>query len=333
MATPAIAALAERWPAARVDVAVGRWTRPALVGHPSIARLLDSDPLLGGRRPSLVPYLDLVRRVARGRYDGALVLDRSLWAAVLPFLAGVPLRAGINSGGRGLTHHLALEIEPSVARHEASLYLACAALLGAASEPRAMSFYPSADDRSRAIAELANAGLNGQFALLHPGGGTNPGMRLHSKRWSPERFAAVGTRLRERGITPAVVWSDADDEAARAVLAAGPGLVPLGSGLSLGVLGALASRAALYLGNDSGPTHLAVAVGAPTVVVFGPSDERRYGPFGRRPDGSRIGEAVAAPLLPPDAPAPPWLERSVDGVTVEAVWAAVARALERGGSR
>jgi ADP-heptose:LPS heptosyltransferase len=78
---------------------------------------------------------------------------------------------------------------------------------------------------------------------------------------------------------------------------------------------------------------MAVAVGTPTVAIFGPSDERRYGPFGRFEDGTPIGEAVASPMLGPEDPVGSWPERAVEAVGVEQVWEAVERALEKQAAR
>ena len=109
------------------------------------------------------------------------------------------------------------------------------------------------------------------------------------------------------------------------------GAIAIGD-VSLPVLGALASRATVYLGNDSGPSHIASASGARTVVVFGPSDERRYGPYGVRSDGTPVGQAVAEPMLSPREVTGDWLERSTESVTTETVWNAIDRALRHAAS-
>src|SRR5205085_204860 len=143
-------------------------------------------------------------------------------------------------------------------------------------------------DEGEREAELAlrEAGWRDEpLAVLHPGGGANPGMRLESKRWPVERFAAMGARLWAQGLRPVVVCGRGEEQLGAELAAGLPGAIELGARLSLAGLGAVAERAGLYVGNDSGPTHLALAVGAPTVAVFGPSDERRYGPFGEWPDG------------------------------------------------
>jgi ADP-heptose:LPS heptosyltransferase len=153
-------------------------------------------------------------------------------------------------------------------------------------------------------------------------------MVLQSKRWPPERFAAVADRLAARGLKAVAAWGPTDRDAAEAMLGATRvPVIAIGERVGLSALGALQRRARLYLANDSGPSHMAVAVGTPTVMVYGPSDERRYGPFGWRDDGSPIGLAVANPTLGADDPGPAFSTRRVDAVDVEQVWSAVERLL------
>ena len=329
MATTAIAALARSFPGARVDVATGPWSRPGLARNPHVGCLLDSEALIGGRTPTPRMLLRAAARLRRGAYDGAVVLERGFWLALLPLLAGIPVRAGFDSGGRGLTHTLPVGV--AGVRHEAERYLACARAVGATVLVRRMVFEPG--DEARAAAALALASVRPArrpYAVLHPGGGTNPGMRLDEKRWPAERFAAIADRLAADGVTPVVVWGPGEAEVGqRLVRAARRAPAVVGDALSLAGVGALAAAARVYVANDSGPTHVALAVGAPTVAVFGPSDERRYGPFGDWPDGTPIGEAVANPRLDPADPRGPWLARSVEAVGVDDVWAAVERVVAR----
>lgn len=329
MATPTIASLARSFPGVEVDVMTGGWTRPAFAGNPDVARHLDSETLLGGRRPDPATLARVVRRLSRGGYDGAVVLETGLWLAMLPWLASIGVRAGLDSGGRGLTH--TRPVPAAGVRHEAQRYLEVAAAIGADRTVRRMTFRPGEGGKAEAEAALRAAGWRGEpLAVIHPGGGANPGMRLESKRWPVDRFVAVARRLGERGLRPVVVWGRGEEALGAALLASVADALEIGSRLRLAGLGALAECAALYVGNDSGPTHLAMAVGTPTVALFGPSDERRYGPFGEWPDGSPIGEAVADPLLRPDDSSAPFLARPVRNVSVDAAWAAAERVLARG---
>jgi ADP-heptose:LPS heptosyltransferase len=129
MATPALAALARAWPAARVDLAVGGWARPAVAHNPHLAACIASDPLGTAGARTALPAARRIGRALRGRYDAALVLDRSPVTALLPWLAAIPVRAGLDSGGRGfaLTHRV--PCPPQVPRHEADWYLDVVATL------------------------------------------------------------------------------------------------------------------------------------------------------------------------------------------------------------
>lgn len=328
MATAAIASLAESFAHARVDVLTGPWTRPAYERNPSVARIVDSGSMIGGRSPAPAVLARVVRRLRAANYDGAVVLERSAWLALLPWLAGVPVRAGFDSGRRGATHTRPVPVDG--VRHEAERYLDCARAIGAGHLVRRMVFDPGGDARSEAASALREANWQGEpYAVLHPGGGDNPGMRLTSKRWPIASFAELGRRIFASGLRPVVVCGPHEGALGAELAEAVPGSLGLGTRLSLAGVGALAERASVHVGNDSGPTHVALAVGTPTVAVFGPSDERRYGPFGEWPDGSPVGEAVANPPLPPEGDFGRWPSRSTADVTVEAVEAAVDRVMAR----
>jgi len=113
-----------------------------------------------------------------------------------------------------------------------------------------------------------------------------PGARWPNKRWSPASFGAVAAGLRDaEGLEPVIAGSASDQEAAEAVRALIPGGAPLLAGrTSLPELAALLKLARVVIANDSGPAHLAAAVGAPVVALFGPTHEA----FGFAPRGERV---------------------------------------------
>jgi ADP-heptose:LPS heptosyltransferase len=185
------------------------------------------------------------------------------------------------------------------------------------------------DDAARAAAaELVPDAA--PLVVLAPGGVTR------AKRWPQERFAAVARRLvsgdlagarivalgaaaRDAEITHAIVSSlDADGVPAR----------DLGGGLDLLAAAALMERAVLCIGNDNALTHIAAAMGAPTLTLFGPTDERvraPYGPRVRTLRGRSFEELVALRLL--DEPA------AMEDVSIDAVEAAALDLLHAGGLR
>lgn len=108
-------------------------------------------------------------------------------------------------------------------------------------------------------------GLAAPWALLAPGGAPH----RPAKRWPTERFGALAAKLLEQGITPAVLGHGEDEATlAATILAAAPGAVSLVGRTSFGDIAELARGAALAVGNDTGPMHIAVAAGAPAVVLF-----------------------------------------------------------------
>lgn len=276
LTTPALAALRARYPRSVIHYAVGRHAAPAIAGYPDVARAVDAGPGGGRGRTAL---LGLLRRMRAGRYDVCLVLERSPLFATLPLLAGIPVRAGIDSGGRGFALNVRVPWDESL--HEADLYLSVAGALGCPIEGHGLRFEPGSAAEQAIEALWRRHGLHAPVVVIAPGGGSNPGMDLPEKRWLPERFAALADRLQR-------------DAGAVIVLLGGPGdralcgqvaremrtpSIDLSGDTPFAERGALLRRAALFVGNDSGPTHLAVAVRCPVVAIFGPTDVGLYGPY------------------------------------------------------
>ena len=107
-------------------------------------------------------------------------------------------------------------------------------------------------------------------------------MILSAKRWPPQRFAALADRLIEEGVAQVCLVGGPEDGPIAAAIKDGMRQEPcdLTGQLTIGQLGALLEQGGLFVGHDTGAMHLAVAVAAPVVAIFGPSDPRMYGPYG-----------------------------------------------------
>lgn len=193
------------------------------------------------KRPLAGHWFDLWRRLAVRRFDLAIDLRGSLVARVLPVQRRI---IGRPSG------------EGHKCRQMARLF--------GLETPLA----PRLHLDSRAWAE---GGRLGEPTLVLGPGGKFPG-----KRWPAQRFVDLGRRL---GL-PVVVLGSREEAAMCSKLAAALGGQSRAGELDLLASAALLSQAALFVGNDSGLMHLAAAAGAPTLGLFGPSDETVYGPFG-----------------------------------------------------
>jgi ADP-heptose:LPS heptosyltransferase len=120
-------------------------------------------------------------------------------------------------------------------------------------------------------------GRGDRFALL------NPGAAWPNKRWPPERFGRVATAIAERhGLRSAVLSGPGEETLAEAIVAASAGAAVATPRTTIADVLAIARAARLMVSGDTGPLHLAAAVGTPVVALFGPTDAARNGPWSER---------------------------------------------------
>ena len=329
-ATPALAALRHALPHATITAAVGKWFTFMLEGNPDVDEVLDC-----GRfgTPGRYGWRDIWRFAAAiraRRCDLAVVLDRSPRVAVAPWLAGVPHRVGIDSSGRGFA--LTVRVPWDRPRHEVELMLDVVRALGIPCDGFGLKYVPSEEHTRVAHRMLEEWSLAGHFPIVvvHPGGASNPGMVMPAKRWPAPRFAALADRLVEAaGARIVVVGHGADAPLARQMrLAMRHPSIDLVGQTSIGQLAALLQRCHLYVGNDSAPLHLAVAVGTPVVGLFGPTDPALYGPYNAVGVGLVHEDACSQrrPFVPGPLTACPDC-RCIELITVERAWEAAAQVL------
>jgi heptosyltransferase-2 len=311
MATPVLRAARESLPEARIVGAVRPGLEAVLAGTPWLDDVVvcETKTLLGPARCAR-----LVRRLC-GRPEAALLLPNSFRSALVARMAGCAARLGYVRGGRGplLTHGL----DPPPRRHPVPAIDYYARLaewaLPDASIERRMELVATDDDRSEARRLLEGVGR--PFAVLNPGANKPP------KRWPPERFGALAVELAERHKhAVAVTGAPGEQAIARAVVDASEGRAVdlVARGVSLAGLKGVLDEASLLVTNDTGPRHMALALGTATVVLFGPTDPRWT------TTGSPLDVAVVAgPFLPPELVADEHPERcAIDRISVGDVLAA-----------
>ena len=278
MTTPLLAALRRAYPTAHITWAVGDHSAAAITDHPLLNATLPTGPTANPAR-SPRGLLALARTMRAGAYDLVVAPDRSPLISLATQLAGIPVRAGLDSAGRGRFYNVKAPINPQAVRHEADIYLDVARALGL----DVADCWANVSVSDEAISALP-APLRAEPGLLvvHVGGGKNPGMTMLEKRPPVELLAVVAARAAARlGTRIAVLGGPQDRERADALYEALPGmnLLSLVGVLDFKEIAALGSVAELVIGPDTGLMHLLAAAGAPTVMIFGPSDPRRYGPF------------------------------------------------------
>jgi ADP-heptose:LPS heptosyltransferase len=302
LTTPAIAALRAALPQAYLVALVGPWATEALAHNPDLDAVETID-FPGFERGATArrswqpwrPYTQLVRearRLGAWRLDAAVILRPDFWwGAALVAMAGVPVCVGYDlpPGNHALTHLAAYPPAPEHSARRALRLAASAARALGGSPPDEASWDPAsaplrfsftAADRQWAGDWLARQGLAPDAApiILHPGAGAPV------KLWPAALWArTLETLADEVGAPVVVAGTPAEASLVAAVRNALHGTTPavaLVEAVSLGRYAALLARARLALGVDSGPLHLAVAVGTPSVRLYGPTDPVIFGPWG-----------------------------------------------------
>jgi len=285
LTTPLLATLSENFPQTQFDWAVNDTARPAIAGNPRLTELVR---VKGNNlyEMSWANLNELVQQLRDRSYDSCFIPSRSSLLAWVAWQANIPQRIGLSAGGRGFAHTLAVR-PPTGEVHETAVYLEIANAIGLNTGVDAfspMEFYPQDEDRTavtqRLIDELEWLG-DTPLIIMHPGGGDNTVPHDPRKQWPIERFVLLANRLiRQHNANLLLVGGKQDMSAVAAINGMMAGKSSNWAGkITLGQLGALAEIGNLYIGNDTGPTHIATAVGCPTLAIFGPSDPAISGPY------------------------------------------------------
>ncbi|HZR26029.1 MAG TPA: glycosyltransferase family 9 protein [Vicinamibacterales bacterium] len=269
-AIPVAAALRTAFPQLRIDWLVSAKHR----------EILDLVPVID-RRLVINDVVHAIRDLRAARYDVVLDLQGLIKSALLARLSGAPRVIGFSRryAREGIARLFYTEAfdpgrggiyDPRETRHVVDINLALLETLGiTAARPE----FPIETVQSEAAATVARD-AGGSYVLI------NPGAAWPNKRWPPERFAAIARALRDRvGLRSVVIWGPGERSLADAVVAAAQGAALASPETTVADLVAISRGAAVMISGDTGPTHIASAVGTPIVGLFGPTRPSRNGPL------------------------------------------------------
>ena len=267
---PAVAAIRRALPAAEIDWLVEAPHRDFL----ALVPILSSVVTVEGR--TAAGWLATRRALRARRYDVAIDFQGLIKSAALAWLSGARRVVGFDRASlreRAAAFFYTEVVDVSGARHVIEKNLRLAAALGASPGPLE---FPLRRATSHALVELRSQ-VTGDYALV------NPGAAWPNKRWPPEAFGRAARHLHDRhGLTPVVLWGPGEADLADAVVAASGGVAVRAPVTHMDDLVELAAGARMFVSGDTGPLHIAAAVGAPIVAFFGPTDPHRNGPWHER---------------------------------------------------
>jgi heptosyltransferase-1 len=269
-AIPAAAAIRSALPDARIDWLVEAKHRPIVDLVTAVDRVVPVE----GR--SIGSWVDAVRRLRQVRYDIALDFQGLMKSAVLARASGAARVAGFSIWHlrEKSARPFYSETRDTGADDDGHVVRKNLELLRVLDIDTPRIEFPLADVSGRAVDELRRDLGPGPFALI------NPGAAWPNKRWPASRFGEVAAFLRDvRGLASVVLWGPGEQALARDVVAASNGAARPAPATEIADLLALSRQASLVVSGDTGPLHIAAAVGTPAVAIFGPTNSVRNGPW------------------------------------------------------
>jgi len=288
LTTPALSAVREAFPAARIVLAARHLVAELFRHHPDVDEILVYDK--AGTHSGAAGMLRMAAELRRRRFDVALLLQNAFDAALLAFLAGVPERMGYATDGRRLLLTQAIPVTEETRRlHHAEYYLRLVAGLGIhlPASPR-MRLRVTREETDAMEERLSSLGIPKGKRIL----GINPGATYGSaKRWFPDRFAAVTDVLSEEWGASVVLMGSVPERPLAEEIEAAMRQTPLNLAgrTTVRELMALLSLCSFLVTNDSGPMHIAAALGVPLAAIFGPTDWRTTSPWTDKARIVRVG--------------------------------------------
>lgn len=324
LTTPALIALRRFLPDARIDVLLEDWVAPMLEGFDAV------DNVLTVKRNDTKDRLRVMYDLRRRGYDVTFNLHGGATAGFFTFASGAKYRIGFDDYRNRFFYNVlappASEFWHREKTHSAEQQLALLGWTGVpvADRPKTrLKVKPELEDFAARVFRTYEIDENYPFALIHPASA------FETKRWAVENFAAVIKYLYERGIVSVAVGTKDDLPVLMDLFDQSP-LAVLLHDKTLPEITALAAKAKVFVGNDSGIAHIAAAVNTPSVVIFGSSNVEHWRPWTDAPN-----EVVTENL--PCAPCAGYKcgefeePQCIRRITVERVTAALERVLIKSG--
>ena len=281
LSTPAIKSVRNAYPNSRISVMVRPYCEDVVRGNPYLDEVIIYDK--GGKEKGISGNLSFILNLRRRNFDLALILHPTARSHIITFLSGIPERVGYDKKLGLLLTKKVPHAKQFGLRHEIDYTLDLLRYIGieAPEKELYMPVRGASEEKVRNI--FTENGLSENDIII----ALNPAASCASKRWPEKKFAELGDKLADKYKVRIVIVSGAEDKVyADSVsrLMRSPSL-NLSGITTVSDLASVLKRAALFISNDSGPVHMACALGRPVIAIFGRSDRglspKRWGPVGR----------------------------------------------------
>jgi heptosyltransferase-2 len=279
MSLPAVEALRARFPSSEIVLVAKPWVSELYWNHPAVSRQIVYDA--EGEHWGAGGFWKLVQKLRSERFDAAILLQNAFQAAWMAWRAGIPVRIGYARDGRSALLSEAVEVPPRAAYgHQAYYYLQLLFRSGLIEKPQPVEevhLHLVESERRWAVEQLQTMNLSGKRFLV----GICPGASFGAaKRWLPDRYAKLADRLIDALGADVLIFGSRSESPLAEAVARTMGHTPVlvAGKTTLREFMALLAKCHLAITNDSGPMHLAAALGLPLLAIFGSTNERATGP-------------------------------------------------------
>ena len=280
MSLPAISAVRETLPHARISVLAKPWVADIYRLSPDVDEvILFQSP---GIHDGISGKIRLAGEIKKKNFDLALLLQNAIEAAIIAWWAQIPVRAGYNSDGRGLLLTHSVQRTQEIREiHQVGYYLEMVKALGFRGGKRNITLSINDDLRTRAekLRKQYNVKDEGPLVGIAPGANYGP-----AKMWYPERFAAVADRLADEFSAEVMLFGSGKDRERTSLVEghAHHNLINMAGETGLAEAVSLIAGCDLFISNDSGLMHLAGALDIPLVAIFGSTNPVATSPVGEK---------------------------------------------------
>ena len=277
MTTPSVRAIRHNFPGARISLLAKPWVVPVFAHSPHVDEIIVFDAK--GRHKGFGGTIRLARDLRTYRFDAAIFLQNAIEAALIAFMAGIPVRIGFDTDARRLLLTHPVRCTKAIKTiHQTGYYLKMLEGAGLVTGPSSLELRVGAQDRHAAEQILSTRGITPGHRVV----GLNPSATFGpAKQWFPERYAALGDRLnREHDAVILIFGGPSDRELGQTIsrMMTAPA-IDLSGQTSLGEAMALIDRCDGFVTNDSGLMHVAAALNTPLVAIFGSTNWTTTSPY------------------------------------------------------
>jgi len=318
MTTPAVRAIRKRFPNSHVSLLAKPWVMPVFENSEHIDRLLIYDDK--GRHKGIFGKFRLARDLKKYHFDAAILLQNAFEAALITFLAKIPLRVGYNTDVRQLLLTHAVSCTDEIKKqHQTDYYLNIIRGIGMKEDNRALYLELNQRDRLRAEKTLLeqHLSLDDKIVGINPSATYGP-----AKQWPLDRYAHLADKIQAFTGGRIIIFGGPNDRKLGKKISQKMQHRPidLSGKTSLGEAMALIERCDLFITNDSGLMHVAAALDVPLIAVFGSTNSITTGPLSQN---SRIVQVPleCSPCLRPECPKGHL--NCMDQISVEMVFSSV----------